>query len=449
MRLATTLTTALVIVGLAGPAGAQEVPAAGSVEAGLFMGGFLASNDHEFYDPFTSTWAEMNPVVGALGLRGAYYPLDFVGIEAETSFMPSVTAEGGNIMGLRGHVIGQYPMTVTPFALFGAGTMGVMSDEDAVGEDADTVMYAGAGARYKVWRSASVRADLRWIRAPKAFSYGGETSHFEFLLGGAWTFGLATPEPAPAPQPVDTDGDGLVDNEDGCPEKPENANGFEDEDGCPDTWPDSDEDGLADNVDECKDKPEDDDGFEQEDGCPDLDNDQDTVADVEDKCPDQAGPVANKGCPDTDRDEDTVVDRLDNCPDEKGTVENQGCAEKQLVKLADDKVELDERVLFETLSADLKSESFPLLDNVAKVLEAHPEIERVEVAGHTDERGTGEFNADLSQKRAEAVVAYLVDKGVDKDRLVAKGYGETQPRQDGNTDEARQANRRVEFTILD
>jgi outer membrane protein OmpA-like peptidoglycan-associated protein len=417
-----------VIVGLAGPAGAQEAPAAGSVEAGLFMGGFLASNDHEFYDPFTSTWAEMNPVVGALGLRGAYYPLDFVGLEAETSFMPSVTAKGGNIMGLRGHVIGQYPMTVTPFALFGAGTMGVMSDEDAVGEDADTVMYAGAGARYKVWRSASVRADLRWIRAPKAFSYGGETSHFEFLLGGAWTFGLAAPEPAPAPAPE--------------PE-PEPA---------PEPAPepvDTDNDGLTDDVDECKDKPEDDDGFEQEDGCPDLDNDQDTVADVEDKCPDQAGPAANKGCPDTDRDEDTVVDRLDNCPDEKGTVENQGCAEKQLVKLADDKVELDERVLFETLSAELKPESFPLLDNVAKVLEAHPEIERVEVAGHTDERGTGEFNNNLSQKRAEAVVAYLVDKGVDQNRLVAKGYGETQPRQDGDTDEARQANRRVEFTILD
>lgn len=448
MRLTTTLATALVVVGLAAPAGAQEAPAAGSVEAGLFLGGFLASDDHEFYDPFTSAWTEMNPFVGALGLRGAYYPLRYVGAEAEATFMPAVTADGGNILGLRGHVIGQYPMKVTPFALFGAGSMGVMSDEDAVGDDADTVMYFGAGARYKVWRSASVRADLRWIRAPKAFSYGGETSHFEILLGGAWTFGLATPEPAP-PAPIDTDGDGLVDTEDGCPQKPENTNGFEDQDGCPDEWPDTDGDGLADNVDECKDEPEDDDGFEQEDGCPDLDNDKDTVADADDKCPDEAGPVPNKGCPDTDRDKDTVVDRLDNCPDEKGTVENQGCAEKQLVKLAEDKVELDERVHFETLSAKLKPKSFPLLDNVAKVLEAHPEIEKVEVAGHTDARGETDLNQDLSQRRAESVVAYLVEKGIAKTRLVPKGYGESKPLEKGKTDEARQANRRVEFTILD
>ncbi|HZJ70273.1 MAG TPA: OmpA family protein, partial [Planctomycetota bacterium] len=119
---------------------------------------------------------------------------------------------------------------------------------------------------------------------------------------------------------------------------------------------------------------------------------------------------------DKDRDGDAIVDRLDNCPDEPGDARYQGCLQPQLVQITRERIELLDRVYFESGKANVLERSHPLLDSVASVLAAHPEITTIEVRGHTDDRGSDDFNMRLSQKRAELVVAYLVGKGVAQDR---------------------------------
>jgi outer membrane protein OmpA-like peptidoglycan-associated protein len=247
------------------------------------------------------------------------------------------------------------------------------------------------------------------------------------------------------PDEIDADGDGLVDSQDACPREPEDKDAFQDEDGCPE--PDNDQDGVLDVSDECPDEAEDVDGFEDERGCPDPDNDQDGVLDPQDACIDEPGVAANRGCPDPDRDGDTVVDRLDNCPDEAGDPANRGCKQRQLVAIKEDKIELVDRVYFRTDRNILQRRSFALLDNVAAVLQSHPSV-RVRIEGHTDDRGDDTYNKDLSQRRADEVMRYLVRKGVDASRLEAVGYGEERPLDSNDTAEGRAANRRVEFNII-
>ncbi|MBA3452278.1 MAG: OmpA family protein, partial [Deltaproteobacteria bacterium] len=228
---------------------------------------------------------------------------------------------------------------------------------------------------------------------------------------------------------------------------PETINTFQDEDGCPDTLPDTDADGLDDTKDKCPAEAEDKDGFQDEDGCPDADNDADGTMDGADRCPMEAGPAENAGCPDTDSDGDGVVDRLDNCPQEAGAKDNQGCKKKQLVVITKDQLKILDQVYFKTNSANLNKRSNRLLDNMAFVLKAHPEIVRVRVEGHTDDVGNDAKNQILSQARAESVVAYLVNAGVDAGRLEAVGHGEGKPLVEGKSKKARAVNRRVEFNI--
>ncbi len=209
---------------------------------------------------------------------------------------------------------------------------------------------------------------------------------------------------------------------------------------------DRDGDGIPDATDKCPDEAEDKDGFEDGDGCPDLDNDADGTPDATDACPMVAGPADNKGCPEPDRDGDGVIDRLDNCPDEAGPADNAGCAKKQLVKISNDKLEIIQSVYFKTDKAVIESRSFELLDNVASVLASHPTL-MIQVEGHTDSQGNAAYNKGLSQRRAEAVVAYLVKKGVTQDRLTPKGFGAEVPIADNRTKDGRSQNRRVVFTI--
>jgi outer membrane protein OmpA-like peptidoglycan-associated protein len=117
------------------------------------------------------------------------------------------------------------------------------------------------------------------------------------------------------------------------------------------------------------------------------------------------------------------------------------------VTMTGKKLELMEKVYFDTSKTTIKEVSFPLLDEVAQLLTAHPEVKKVLVEGHTDDTGSAAFNTTLSQGRAEAVRDYLVKKGVAAERLSAKGFGPTQPIGDNKTAAGRDANRRVEFTI--
>ncbi len=213
---------------------------------------------------------------------------------------------------------------------------------------------------------------------------------------------------------------------------------------------DRDGDGIEDEADRCPTEPEDADGFEDEDGCPDPDNDGDGVLDTADRCPTEAGPVENRGCPDQDRDGDTVVDRLDNCPDEPGPPENHGCKERQRVVIRQGRLEILDKVYFRTASDRIQRRSHALLMNVAQVLNAHPEIQKVRVEGHTDSRGARDYNMDLSQRRAEAVVRFLVERGgVAAERLEAKGFGPDRPIvPDARSRRDHARNRRVEFHLL-
>jgi outer membrane protein OmpA-like peptidoglycan-associated protein len=245
----------------------------------------------------------------------------------------------------------------------------------------------------------------------------------------------------------DDDRDGVEIPTDACPDQPETRNGYQDDDGCPDTLPDTDGDGLADGVDKCDDQGEDVDGFADDDGCPELDNDGDGVVDGADRCRDEAGPVGNGGCPDTDRDNDGVVDRLDNCPDEPGPERNFGCKAKQLVMMAGTQLKLLDVIYFANKKATIQKKSNKLLANVARVLVAHGELTKITVEGHTDDVGDDAFNKDLSQRRAEAVVAYLVKAGVPAEKLVAVGYGEDKPVASNKSKRGRAQNRRVELQL--
>ncbi|HWN68512.1 MAG TPA: OmpA family protein [Haliangium sp.] len=247
----------------------------------------------------------------------------------------------------------------------------------------------------------------------------------------------------------DNDKDGIADAGDACPIEAETANSFQDDDGCPDQIPDVDGDGIADDKDKCPEVAEDVDAFEDDDGCADPDNDKDGVLDAADRCVSEAGPAANRGCPDTDRDSDTVVDRLDNCPDQAGEPKKQGCPTDQGVRIGDGKLELLDNVHFATNQDRILPRSLPLLRNAARVLAGHPEITRVRVEGHTDDRGDDTKNLDLSQRRAQAVVAFLIEQGIAADRLEAQGFGETKPIVPNTTAPNRAKNRRVELHIVD
>jgi outer membrane protein OmpA-like peptidoglycan-associated protein len=112
-----------------------------------------------------------------------------------------------------------------------------------------------------------------------------------------------------------------------------------------------------------------------------------------------------------------------------------------------EKLELKDKVYFDTGKATIKPVSYSLLDEVASALKSHDEVKRVEIGGHTDSLGDAAVNRTLSQKRAEAVRAYLLEKGVEESRLEAKGYGEEKPVEPNTTAQGRESNRRVEFSI--
>ena len=151
-----------------------------------------------------------------------------------------------------------------------------------------------------------------------------------------------------------------------------------------------------------------------------------------------------------DSDGDGVPDRLDNCPYEKGPPENHGCprSRRQVVILREDRIEILEKVYFSPGKARIEARSKRLLDQVASVLQAHPELVRIQVEGHTDDRGPASFNQTLSQARAESVVRALTQRGIPAQRLVARGFGLGRPVAGNATRQGREKNRRVEFRVV-
>ncbi|MDW8361319.1 MAG: OmpA family protein [Myxococcales bacterium] len=259
-------------------------------------------------------------------------------------------------------------------------------------------------------------------------------------------------EPRPPPPPGDRDGDGYPDPEDRCPDDPEDFDGYEDGDGCPEDQ-DSDGDGLADSRDVCPIEPEDPDGYLDAEGCPEPDNDLDLIADAADRCAndpeDRDGWQDEDGCPDRDNDADSLTDATDRCPNEPGPVAEQGCPRVyQNVQVTSTAIRITQTIHFEFNRAVIRPESYGILNTVAQVLRDFPDI-TVEVQGHTDDRGNDAFNMRLSNARANAVRDYLIGQGIAPHRLTAVGYGETRPIASNSTREGRAANRRVEFIRTD
>jgi outer membrane protein OmpA-like peptidoglycan-associated protein len=260
-------------------------------------------------------------------------------------------------------------------------------------------------------------------------------------------------EGAAEPTDGDADRDGIADSADRCPRIPEDKDGFEDQDGCPET--DNDGDGILDGVDQCPNEPEDKDGFEDEDGCPEEDNDKDGLVDAKDKCPndpeDKDGFEDEDGCPEKDNDRDGLADSEDHCPNEAENKNNyadeDGCPDEAQVRVLGDKILLDDRVHFRTNNATIRMISYPLLSRLAKLINEHPEYVHIDIEGHADERGPEAYNQRLSEDRAKSVLEFLVKHGVDRSRLSSKGFGKSQPLVEKRSEYAWLLNRRVEFRV--
>ncbi len=278
----------------------------------------------------------------------------------------------------------------------------------------------------------------------------------------------ATPDPARrgCPRP-DRDGDGVFDNEDQCVDVPQGATPDPARRGCP--RPDADGDGVFDNEDRCVTTPmgANPDPDPARRGCPDGDDDNDGVLNSRDLCRTEhqtSNPDPNRvGCPERDTDGDRIPDRLDRCPSEPGmpNTENparHGCP--GLVVLTNRVIRITQPVYFATAADAILPTSFPVLEAVRMTLQATPDLRRVSIEGHTDDANDDASNLDLSNRRAASVMRYLVEHGIDAGRLEAHGFGEARPIQPitdsrGRAlrrralDAARQANRRVEFRIVD
>jgi outer membrane protein OmpA-like peptidoglycan-associated protein len=255
----------------------------------------------------------------------------------------------------------------------------------------------------------------------------------------------------------DNDKDGILDVDDACPDQPEDFDGDQDEDGCPEgSDGDRDGDGILDSRDKCPDVPEDKDGFEDQDGCPEPDNDKDGILDVNDKCPndpeDKDGFEDADGCPEPDNDLDGILDVQDQCPNDpetyNGFEDEDGCPDKGKVVIEGDDILILEKVNFATGSAEILPSSFELLDAVAATLKHHPDFLVIEVGGHADERSSDEYNLKLTQARAASVLQALVARHVESSRFVSQGYGEYCPISDGHDEVAWEQNRRVEFKVV-
>ncbi|MFY0525600.1 Ig-like domain-containing protein [Archangium gephyra] len=292
-------------------------------------------------------------------------------------------------------------------------------------------------------------------------SRGYGTPGFRLFAGLDWTQpGERAPaQPATPPAPADTDKDGVADDKDQCAQGPEDLDGFQDEDGCAD--PDNDGDGIPDTKDRCPNQPESVNGFQDEDGCPDempVDTDKDGLMDGQDKCPtqpeDNDGFQDEDGCPDPDNDKDGVPDWEDQCPNEPETIngvkDDDGCPDegKSKVRLEAKRIVILDKVYFATNKDVILPKSFDLLNQVAAILRANPQIELLRVEGHTDNQGKPAKNQNLSERRAARVRAFLIKEGVAAERLESVGYGQTKPVDTNKTAAGRENNRRVEFNIL-
>jgi len=312
----------------------------------------------------------------------------------------------------------------------------------------------GRDVLYKVWKVSAGKEQYK--HGPEAFAGlsfgfgGGAKDSDQDGVGDKTDRCPETPLGARVDAtgcPLDSDGDGVADGIDACEATPRGAT--VDVRGCPG---DADDDGVLDGIDACANTPK---GARvTATGCP-TDSDGDTVPDGLDQC--ERTPtgctVNTNGCP-VDSDQDGICDGLDKCADTpaQARVDASGCpiqvSSKETELLETGMIRL-QNVNFDTGKSTLKPESYRTLDEVGDILGRWPQL-RIEIAGHTDSRGTDARNLVLSEARANAVRDYLLSKFPElrPEQFSAKGYGETQPVASNTTVLGRARNRRVEFRVL-
>ena len=223
----------------------------------------------------------------------------------------------------------------------------------------------------------------------------------------------------------DRDRDGIPDSRDDCPFQREDADGFQDADGCPDR--DNDGDRIPDLRDGAPDQAEDYDGFQDEDGVPDPDNDQDGVPDLRDACPDVAEDI-------------------------NGRWDEDGCPDGHLpatLRVLPDRIVPATPVRFADAPSGLDQASERTLRDLAAYLNDHPDLALVRIEVHTDNSLGPRQSVELSMRRAQIVFDYLAEHGVRRLRLEVVGMGSTRPVASNRTARGRERNRRVEFIIVD
>ena len=382
------------LVSLSAPAQAIDK---GTAELGLF-------GRVSFFDPALdiADW-------GGFGARAGYFVANNLALEADMSFTSTdgIITEGlrqdVQVMPFHARLNWHRPYGERTHLMVGAGYVHTEygDDANASGDGAGLLL----GFRYQTLEKLSFRfeatadwySDTDFTAKEDHVDYGVQFG-FSGLFGGG---------------PGDGDKDGVTDDLDRCPETPRGE--AVDANGCP-LPKASDGDGVLDDADKCPNTP-------------------------------RGEKVDRNGCPlPKDSDGDGVIDDNDKCPGTPaGTkVDKNGCP--QLFEESKATLVL-EGVNFETAKADLTPGAREVLDRVAVSLAAYPEI-RVEVAGHTDNKGSRGYNVRLSQKRAESVRDYLVSKGIAADRMVAKGYGPDKPLATNDTEEGRAQNRRTELSKL-
>jgi outer membrane protein OmpA-like peptidoglycan-associated protein len=315
-------------------------------------------------------------------------------------------------------------LRIHPLADLGGGDLWIGGSGDLVftGDLVRAGLTAGLGYELDLayWLRVGPLVRFHHVFQPDDDPRGpADASFVSFGLSGS-LFGdeeRVEPEPEP-PRVADADADGLTDADDACPREPEDRDGFQDEDGCPDR--DNDADGVQDANDGCPNEPEDRDGFQDEDGCPDNDDDGDGIPDASDACRTQPETV-------------NQYQDQDGCPDQ---------IEREIAEVA-------ERVYFATAQARIRSQARSALLRVVQILNAHPEITRLRIDGHADARGSETFNLDLSHRRALAVRDFLIQQGIAAERLEVAAYGERAPEIAGENERAHAANRRVQFTVIE
>ncbi len=381
--------------------------------------GFLEHDSFGLSDAFAGARARL------VGLDSDDYEISAQAAVAFPSAGSSQTFRGDEGITVAPELLAEYRINQKTWITADLGLRLRPSAQQALNLEAGHEFTYGAGLGYRFWQKKSKPATKAvahlqvWGSADLSTSDG---LALEALAGaryhhnGRWIFGLAAgpgitrgfgspdvrvigmlayrprhgkkaPKKSAKPAgPADRDKDGILDSDDTCPDKPETMNEYKDDDGCPD---------------------------------------------------------------DPDRDDDGIWDRVDNCPDEPGKEEFNGCNEKQMVTIEDGRLAIIDNVYFKYNKDVILEKSYPLLRNVAKVLNAHTEVTMVHVEGHTDTRGNDAYNKDLSQRRADSVVRFLVEEGVNSSRLKGIGYGEERPKIENATSKDEHAqNRRVEFRLV-